>query len=326
MKKTIVFITLIGWSIFGWSQQKIKVDIKNRVSDTISFRSQMSETKIAVNEQGFFEKEWEVIEGIHQFFDGKNNSFLVYLSNNFDVTMSTDANNFMEALKIEGKGSKEITAIMDMFGFMSELEPIFNSGDKEKFDAFFGDRKAKDLAILEDKTLEEGFISTMKPIVMQQHQEIEMYFNSKLDALKYNGQPMVDFSYENHKGGKSSIKDFKGKYVYIDIWATWCGPCIAEIPALKKLEHDLEGSDIVFMSISVDQQKDREKWINMVNNKELGGVQLMADSAFNSVIIQTYAIQGIPRFMVVDRDGNVLNADASRPSDPSTKDYLLSLK
>lgn len=67
-------------------------------------------------------------------------------------------------------------------------------------------------------------------------------------------------NFENIKGGTTSLKDLKGKYVYIDVWATWCGPCKAEIPHLKSLEEKYQGKNIVFVSISVDSKEDHDAW------------------------------------------------------------------
>ena len=139
---------------------------------------------------------------------------------------------------------------------------------------------------------------------------------SAMAAKKMVGKPSPTFTYENHKGGTSTLADFKGKYVYIDVWATWCGPCLAEIPHLKKVEAAYHGKNIVFLSISIDAKKDYEKWKNMVNQKQLGGVQLIADNDWNSKFVTDYGIQGIPRFILIDPNGNVVEADASRPSSP----------
>lgn len=110
------------------------------------------------------------------------------------------------------------------------------------------------------------------------------------------------------------IDDLKGKYVYIDVWATWCGPCRGEIPALKGLEHTYEGKDIHFVSISCD--KDKKAWENMVKKEELKGVQLHmgTDRSF----MDAYYINGIPRFILLDRNGNIVSANMSRPSNAQT--------
>ena len=154
-------------------------------------------------------------------------------------------------------------------------------------------------------------------------------FKNKLTA-KYNkvkllarGMPSPKFTnYENHKGGKTSLEDLKGKFVYIDIWATWCAPCIQEIPFLKDLEEKYNGRNILFVSASIDRPSDRDKWFKMVNDKKLGGIQLLADSDWQSQFIKDYDIVGIPRFILIDPNGNIISADAPRPSDPELIDLF----
>lgn len=136
------------------------------------------------------------------------------------------------------------------------------------------------------------------------------------------GKPSPTFNYENHKGGSTSLEDLKGKYVYIDVWATWCGPCLREIPSLKEVEKDYKNKNIHFLSISIDEPKDYEKWKTMVTEKELVGIQLMADSNWKSQFVQEYAIMGIPRFILIDAEGNIVSADAPRPSDPELRKLL----
>ncbi|MDV7187240.1 TlpA disulfide reductase family protein [Lutibacter sp. TH_r2] len=130
------------------------------------------------------------------------------------------------------------------------------------------------------------------------------------------GQPSPKFvDYENFNGGTTSLDDFKGKYVYIDVWATWCGPCKREIPSLKELEKKYHGKNIEFISISVDKAKDHETWKKMVTDLELKGVQLFADKDWESDFVKDYLIKGIPRFILIDTEGNIINSNAKRPSD-----------
>ena len=129
------------------------------------------------------------------------------------------------------------------------------------------------------------------------------------------GNPSPKFNYENHKGGTTSLDDLKGKFVYIDVWATWCGPCKREIPHLKEIEKLYHDKNIEIVSISIDDKKDYEKWKEFVGTEELGGIQLYADNAWQSQFVSDYAIEGIPRFILIDTEGNIISADAPRPSD-----------
>ena len=130
------------------------------------------------------------------------------------------------------------------------------------------------------------------------------------DNMPKDGDMSIDFSYPNISSEMISLSSLRGRLVYIDVWATWCGPCIAEIPSLERLQKDYENKDIVFLSVSVDT--DKEAWEKMLAEDQLGGVQLWADGW--SQITKSYAIFGIPRFMLVDKSGKLIAVDAPRPS------------
>lgn len=135
------------------------------------------------------------------------------------------------------------------------------------------------------------------------------------------GQPCPAFKYEDVNGKIYTPADFKGKYVFIDCWATWCGPCLQQLKPLQELEHHYASRDIVFVSISCDEEK--AKWQKMVKDKNMGGVQLFqgGDESFN----EAFMINGIPRFILLDKEGNVYDPNMSRPSDPATRKKLDSL-
>jgi thiol-disulfide isomerase/thioredoxin len=150
------------------------------------------------------------------------------------------------------------------------------------------------------------------------HQELA---DLAMEMSKFNaGQPAMDFTYPDINGNEVSLSDFEGSYVYVDVWATWCGPCKREIPHLVELEKDYHGKNIVFLSVSVDEDKDYDAWANMLEEKEMGGVQLFASGW--SKITKDYKINGIPRFMLFDTEGNIVNVRASRPSNPATRDLF----
>ncbi len=163
--------------------------------------------------------------------------------------------------------------------------------------------KDKDLKEFLNASTNEGHIVSIK----------ELFESLKvLDP----GQPSPKFvNYENYAGGTTSLDDLKGKYVYIDVWATWCGPCKYEIPFLQKVEEKYHDKNIHFVSISTDKQSDKEKWKAMIKEKELGGIQLITDNDFNTPFVNGYKIRGIPQFILLDPDGNIVQANAPRPSD-----------
>ncbi|MBW1297775.1 TlpA family protein disulfide reductase [Aquimarina litoralis] len=139
------------------------------------------------------------------------------------------------------------------------------------------------------------------------------------------GNPAPSFEFENYKGGRTKLSDFKGKYVYIDVWATWCAPCIKEIPYLKKIEEEFSDANIEFVSVSVDAPRFYNTWRKMIESKELIGTQLITDNGWDSDFVRDYGMQGIPRFILLDDKGDIVSADAKKPSDPKLKEQLEAL-
>ncbi|MFV0153069.1 TlpA family protein disulfide reductase [Empedobacter falsenii] len=125
-----------------------------------------------------------------------------------------------------------------------------------------------------------------------------------------------DFSLADINGKRFDLSDFKGKYVYIDIWATWCGPCKVQIPFMKELEKQFRGAPIHFVSISLDKEEDKPIWEKMVRENQMSGVQLFAGRENN--FGYDYQIQYIPTFLILDKEGNIMIDSAPAPMDYQT--------
>lgn len=125
------------------------------------------------------------------------------------------------------------------------------------------------------------------------------------------GKASPDFNFVDINNNFFSLNDFKGKHLYIDVWATWCKPCIREIPYLEKLRTEYEDKGITFISICQNDEKDN--WKNFVEAKNLKGYQLFCDD-LNSEFLKIFNINSIPRFIIIDNEGNIYDADAPRPS------------
>lgn len=166
----------------------------------------------------------------------------------------------------------------------------------------------------------EAILSAIKEFSKKEDlkKEAETRFAS-FENLK-PGKPSPTFDFENYAGGKTSLESLKGNLVYIDVWATWCVPCLNEIPALQALEKEFHGKNVKFVSISIDQEK--QKWADYQKENKLTGLQLYADLNVENNFAAAYGIQTIPRFILIDKEGNIINADAPRPSDPSIKELL----
>ena len=196
-----------------------------------------------------------------------------------------------------------------------------------KLKSFIAENKTIDSTLFANETKDvEAFAESMQ----KSYEGYKAQVAARAEQFApFIGKPSPTFeNYENYKGGTTSLSDLKGKYVYVDLWATWCGPCKAEIPFLKEVEKEYHDKNIEFVSISVDNGRGfkdnsmelaHEGWKNMIKEKELGGIQLMSDKAWKSDFVEGFNVRGIPRFILIDPKGNVVNADAPRPSSPKLK-------
>ena len=125
-----------------------------------------------------------------------------------------------------------------------------------------------------------------------------------------------DFSLADINGKRFDLSDFKGKYVYMDIWATWCGPCKVQIPFMKELEKQFHDAPIHFVSVSLDKLEDKPIWEKMVRENQMSGVQLFAGREDNFGF--DYKIEYIPTFIILDKEGNIMIDRAPVPMDYQT--------
>jgi thiol-disulfide isomerase/thioredoxin len=136
------------------------------------------------------------------------------------------------------------------------------------------------------------------------------------------GNEAPNFSGVDLDGKEVSLNDFKGKYVYIDVWATWCVPCKKEIPYFKTLINDYKDKNIAFLSFSIDDNI--EEWEDFCKSSEdIGSVHLYGGS--QSTLIDDYQLSGIPLFILIDDSGNIIDANAPRPSSDNIREVFDSL-
>lgn len=142
---------------------------------------------------------------------------------------------------------------------------------------------------------------------------VKSYEERKIELNTVNiGKPAPVFNLPDMNGKMFSLTDSKGKVIYIDLWASWCGPCKEEIPYLKKIVDEYSNSDNVqFISIAVHDADGKEKRKKLEEQLNLKWLQLEDK---NDLVYKNYKITYIPRFILIDKMGNILDFDAPRPS------------
>lgn len=139
------------------------------------------------------------------------------------------------------------------------------------------------------------------------------------DLQKFEkGRKAVDFEFVTLEGEKKKLSDYKGKVVYLDFWASWCGPCRQQMPFAKEVKKHFEGKDVVFLYVSIDDSD--EKWMNGIKNMSVEGVQTRS-GGWGGSIPKLYNISSIPAYFLIDKNGNF----AERPPRPSQKIELVKI-
>ena len=116
------------------------------------------------------------------------------------------------------------------------------------------------------------------------------------------GQPAPDFTLSDLQGQSVSLSDFKGQAVFLDFWASWCGPCIGAVPYLEEIKQRTRDQKVVFLNISLDPA---DEWHQAVEEHGLTGVHVHSPGGWQSAVAQLYQVQRIPSYFLVDPDGRM---------------------
>jgi thiol-disulfide isomerase/thioredoxin len=143
--------------------------------------------------------------------------------------------------------------------------------------------------------------------------------NKLLDEkLKFgNGDLAKDLVFNKTDGSTTTLSSLKGKVIYIDIWATWCGPCLGEMPYLETLKEKYKSNEnVAIVSLSIDDKA--EPWLKNLEKRNPGGIQWHIDRAK----LSDYEVAAIPRYILIDKDFKVAEMMAPRASDPKIEENL----
>jgi thiol-disulfide isomerase/thioredoxin len=281
-------------------------------NDLKIYKGRELKKEISLDENGMFSDTLRLESGEYVAVAEKQFA-QIYVANGQHFNITLDTKDFDNSISFKGEGAKANELLSSLSKLQENLDyETLLSSEKDVFETGVKDFKSKFIATLSkgSSLLDSTTVASQGNAIDQMTTQLSKMYASKNRMKEMIGKPSVAFNYENHKGGKTSLSDLKGKYVYIDLWATWCGPCKKEIPFLKEVEKKYHNKNIEFVSISVD--KNKEAWKKMVDDKKLGGVQLHYGNDNN--LSKAYEVTGIPRFILLDINGNIVDADAPRPS------------
>ncbi|PDS25505.1 TlpA family protein disulfide reductase [Flavobacterium branchiophilum] len=316
--KKIAIALLSCLNVAAFAQQKLhfKATITNKNHDYIVIlEDDKTIQKINLNKNGVFDATFDVKEGFYNLYDGVEYTQL-FLKNNYDLHLKMDAKQFDESIHYEGIGANEnnFLAQSALNDEKFDLKSLLSLNENQ-FQEAINNKIKSDIELLKQAQLDPTFTNIKQKSLEESKAYFTDFYKQVIAKKALNNSPAPSFDYRNINGKKTKLEDLKGQYVYIDVWATWCGPCRAEIPFLSKVEKEFHQKNIAFVSISIDEEKDFEKWKKFVTSKNLGGIQLFADKNWNSDFITSLQINSIPRFILIDPSGKIIDADAPRPSD-----------
>ncbi len=173
---------------------------------------------------------------------------------------------------------------------------------------------AATLQLNEDVLLTEQRMNSLKPSALE-----NMYGNflkqtvaeTKINAV---GSMAADFTQADTSGVPVSLSSFRGKYVLLDFWASWCGPCRQENPNVVANYQKFSPKNFTVLGVSLDRPGQKDKWLQAIYKDNLTWTHVSDLQFWNNAVAQQYRVQGIPQNFLIGPDGKILAKNLRGPA------------
>jgi thiol-disulfide isomerase/thioredoxin len=325
MKNILIIIALFFYSMNNLLAQdenlKLLVNIDHRSGDVLTINTSRKNPKtIKINSDGFFNDTLSVKPGIYQMFDGSK-YVEMFLKNGYDLTVTYDTEQMDKTLVFSGTGEAENKYMVG--SRLREKDLDFSKLLKMKlieFKTALDKKKEEDIKRLESSKLDTVFINCEKSNIERNISEILKYYYKVNDLEKPIIVENPQFEYEDNNGKYINLKSFKGKFVYIQIWSIKSSLAKAEAPYLREIIRKYSNQGFAFVNISLDPESEYDNWKAYIEENELTGIQLIADLGWKSRFLVDFEVNSIPRYILLDADGKIMQPNAPRPSNPRLRE------